>query len=197
MRASRIVLILAATAGIAGLAAYAYQVARPQPHPIKVADAARLAATAKPEPETVDARAPLFGPARVIDGDTLEIQGVEADLWTIKAPLPDRLCTGPDDERWACGEASRANLERLIGGRSVACRPEGPPPRDGRWLGLCFVSDVPCQPDGGACGSDLDSLNLAQVEQGWAADLEGQYADPEDVARERRIGLWRGRGDAF
>lgn len=196
MRASLIVLLLAATAGVAGLGLYAYETARPQVHPIKAADEARLAAM-PPPPEPVDSRTPLFGPARVIDGDTLAIQGVEADLWTIKAPLLDQQCTGPDDRRWACGEDSRANLERLIGGRNVACRPEGPPPRDGRWLGLCFVSDVPCQTEGGICESDLASLNLAQVEQGWAADQEGQYADPEDAARGRKAGLWHGRGDAF
>ncbi|MDG2530719.1 thermonuclease family protein [Caulobacter endophyticus] len=185
MGASKILLALLLVGGAVGAAALAYDAARPKVHPIKAAEA-REHPAAPPTKTTAN----LFGPAQIIYGDTLRVEGVEADLWTIVAPKLDLTCR-KDGQAWACGEASRANLEKLIGGRRVACRPEGPPSPDDHWQGLCFVSDTPCAEDGGGhCESDLTSLNLAQVEQGWASNFEGQYSDSEEAARERKAGLW-------
>lgn len=191
MPVSKILLAVLVVAGVVGAVAFAYDAARPRVHPIKAADARKYAALAQPPTSPDDPRTALFGPARAVDGDTLLVEGVEADLWTIDAPELAQTCEGPGGRPWACGEASRAHLETLIGGRQVACRPEGPPTRDGRWLGLCFVADAPC-PGGSACESDLNSLNLAQVTDGWAADIEGQYADSQVDARERKKGVWAG-----
>jgi endonuclease YncB( thermonuclease family) len=194
MRIPKALIALLVLAGVAGAAAFAYDAARPRVHPIKAADARKHPAPATaPAPVSGDTRGDLFGPARAIDGDTLLVQGVEADLWTIDAPELAQTCGDKDGQTWACGEASRAHLEKLIDGRQVACRPEGPPTEDGRWLGLCFVTDTPCQGDTGHCESDLESLNLAQVTDGWAADFEGQYADSEAVAQDGKAGLWAGR----
>lgn len=205
MRLSKTVLATLGIAMLVGAGAFAWEVARPRVHPIKEADARKYglggepAEAPAPAPtsapaagdDPADQRTDLFGPARALDGDTLVIDGVEADLWTIDAPDLGKTCER-DGSSWACGEASRANLERLIGGRMVACRPEGPPPRDGRWLGLCFVSASPCAAAEDNCASDLTSLNIAQVRQGWALDTEGQYAEPESDAREAKAGLWAG-----
>ena len=185
MRTAKTLLVLLLIGGAVGAAALAYDAARPKVHPIKAAEASEQPVT--PPGKT---SSNLFGKAEVIDGDTLRVEGVEADLWTIVAPPLDQTCH-KDGQAWACGEASRANLEKLIDGRRVACRPEGPPSPDDHWQGLCFVSDTPCAENGGGqCESDLTSLNLAQVEQGWASDFEGQYSDSEAVARERKAGLW-------
>lgn len=138
----------------------------------------------------VRAPAELFGTPVALDGDTLAFDGIEADLWTIDAPELGQPCTR-GGKLWKCGESSRKHLSSLISGRSVACRRQGSPEGDGRFVGLCFVSDEPCA-GGVACESDLTSLNLAMVSQGWALDLEGQYMDPQDDAKEKRIGLWSG-----
>jgi endonuclease YncB( thermonuclease family) len=139
-----------------------------------------------------DERGELFGPARAVDGDTLMIDGVQADLWTIVAPKLDETCSGADSRPWACGQASRDHLQRLVEGRRVACIPEGPPPSDGSWLGLCFVAEAPCRDASAPCKSDLNSLNLAQVRKGWARDFEGQYSEPEADAQEDKAGIWAG-----
>jgi endonuclease YncB( thermonuclease family) len=206
MVVSKVLVALLVVAGVIGAGAVAYDVARPRVHPIKQADFEKYAALA-PDPvaPVSPPRTRLFGEARAIDGDTLLIQDVEANLWTIDAPELAQTCEDRDGKSWACGDASRAHLEQLIGGRQVACRPEGPPPQDGRWAGLCFVADTPChgaagkgdtsQDDTGPCASDLTSLNLAQVTKGWATDIEGQYADNEEDARDRKIGIWAGRFD--
>ncbi|MES2035320.1 MAG: thermonuclease family protein [Pseudomonadota bacterium] len=177
---------------VAGVGALAWDAARPRVHPIKAADARKYSIALATPVDPADPRSDLFGRASAIDGDTLLIQGVEADLWTIDAPELAQTCD-KDGRSWACGDASRAHLEQLIGGRQVACRPEGPPTEDGRWLGICFVTDIPCQGDTGPCESDLESLNLAQVTDGWAADIEGQYMDSETDAQDRKAGLWAGR----
>ncbi|KSB88901.1 hypothetical protein AS593_00790 [Caulobacter vibrioides] len=202
MRGSRILVGLLVVAGLAIAAVFAYDAARPRVHPIKAADAARngvdlsSAAPAAAQPaQGPDGRAELFGPARVIDGDTLEIQGLRARLWTIDAPEPDQTCLDRDGASFACGQASREHLEKLIAGRKVACRPEGPPSDGDAWQGLCFVADAPCADAAAPCASDLSSLNLAMVRHGWAIDLEGQYADPESDAEADKAGLWAGRFD--
>lgn len=204
MAASKILLAVLIAAGVVGAGVFAYDVARPRVHPIKQADFEKYASR-PPDPvaPVSPPRDRLFGAAHAIDGDTLLIQDIEADLWTIDAPELGQTCQDKDGKSWDCGEASRAHLETLIGGRQVACRPEGPPSQDGRWAGLCFVSDTPChgavgqsetsQDDTGPCASELTSLNLAQVTKGWATDLEGQYADNQSNARDRKIGIWGGR----
>ncbi|USQ96700.1 thermonuclease family protein [Caulobacter sp. RL271] len=193
MRASRLVLAVLVVAGVIAAGVFAYEVARPRVHPIKQADERKYALGAQPPADPSDPRADLFGPAKAVDGDTLLVQGVEADLWTIDAPELGQTCEDADGRPWACGEAARAHLQTLIGDHRVACRPEGPPTADGRWLGLCYVAEAPCQGDTGPCESDLASLNLAMVENGWAVDQEGQYADSEDSAQARKAGLWAGR----
>lgn len=197
MRGAKLLVGLLVAAGLAGAAVYAYDAARPRVHPIKAADAREHALDA-PQPRfarDAEDRAEPFGPARVIDGDTLEIQGLRARLWTIDAPDLAQTCLDKDGASFACGQAAREHLEKLIAGRKVACRPEGPPSDGDAWQGLCFVADAPCQDEGGPCASDLDSLNLAMVRQGWAVDLEGQYSEPESDAEGDKAGLWAGRFD--
>lgn len=195
-------IVVALLAVLGAGAALIYDTVRPRVHPIKVADqqkmvehqnklrAARtMTAAAQTEARPTDP----FGTADVIDGDTLVIGKVTVDLWTIDAPELEQYCVR-GSERWPCGRDSRDHLQSLVKGRQIACRPEGPPEPDGRFVGLCFVRDTPCGPDG-ACESDLTSLNLAMVEQGAAMDVEGQYMDAQDDARGRKIGIWRGRLD--
>lgn len=203
MRPSPILLAMLAVVGLVGAATLAWDIARPRIHPIKVADARKYGTEARTGRPTApngaaasapngDNRTDLFGLARVVDGDTLEIGGVRAKLWTIGAPELAQTCVGEGGKPWACGEASRRHLQTLVAGRTVACRPEGPPPQDGGWLGLCFVAEAPCQDASVPCVSDLSSLNLAQVASGWATDLEGQYSEPQADARELRAGVWAG-----
>lgn len=188
------VLLLAVLA--AGL--YVYDAARPRVHPIKRADAARMAAfadrpappDATPTPASGKALpatplAELFGQALVVDGDTLSIGGTEVDLWTIDAPALTQTCHR-NGRPWLCGAYAREELSKLIDGRKVACRPEGPDAS--RFIGLCFVRDTPCTEQ--ACESSNGSLNLAMVARGAAVDIEGQFTDDESDARDQKRGLW-------
>ncbi|MGH6612586.1 thermonuclease family protein [Sphingomonas sp.] len=193
-------IVVALLAALGTGAALVYDIARPHVHPIKVADQRKMAERQSQllaaraltvAPPAIARPTGLFGTADVVDGDTLIIGGVTADLWTIDAPELEQYCER-GSTRWPCGQDSRRLLQSLVKGRRVACRPEGPPEPDGRFVGLCFVRDTPCGQDN-ACESDLTSLNLAMVEHGAAMDIEGQYMDAQADAREQKIGIWRGR----
>ncbi len=80
----------------------------------------------------------------------------------------------------------------MVGGRSVACRPEGSDGTPERPTVLCFVRETMCAADR-ACETELGSLNLAMIARGAAVDVEGHFMDTEDDAQEARRGLWGSR----
>jgi endonuclease YncB( thermonuclease family) len=83
------------------------------------------------------ALANVTGPARVIDGDTLEIQGERVRLHGIDAPETGQVCS-LNGKPWSCGRAATDLLRDLIGGREVDCRSLGRD-RYGRMIGKCKV----------------------------------------------------------
>ena len=70
-----------------------------------------------------------LGRARVVDGDTLEVDGTRVRLAGVDAPeLGQRCSTGGDvlaagSATYACGERAAAALTDRIGGDPVACEP--------------------------------------------------------------------------
>lgn len=125
------------------------------------------------------AQADVRGAARVIDGDTLDVAGVQIRLFGVDAPELDQPCGD-----WPCGRWARDELARLIGGRQVTCA-EGAQDRYGRLLARC---------DAGR-----GDLGLAMVQRGAAFAYRryaNDYVGAERQARAAERGLWRdgGRG---
>lgn len=79
----------------------------------------------------------LTGPARVIDGDTLEVQGQRVRLHGVDAPEKDQLCR-LKGSAYHCGLVSLVALEELLDGQPVTCEPKGRD-RYGRVVARCFV----------------------------------------------------------
>ena len=80
---------------------------------------------------------------RVVDGDTLRVDGVTYRLWDIDAPEAHQSCA--DD--WPAGQAATEHLRALIGDRQVSCEPKTVD-RYGRTVAVCHV-------DGRDLGADM------------------------------------------
>lgn len=64
------------------------------------------------------------GPARVIDGDTIEVGGTSFRLSGIDAPEMGQPCASNAGAVFDCGEVARRGLEEAVAGREVACQAE-------------------------------------------------------------------------
>ena len=125
------------------------------------------------------ALAQITGPARVIDGDTLEIAGERIRLHGIDAPESKQTCIA-DDVTWPCGQRATAALVAFIGGVPVRCVEQGTD-RYGRTIATCYAQ-----------GEDIEAF---MVLNGWALAYRRyslDYVDEEATAQDARAGLWRG-----
>lgn len=128
---------------------------------------------------------PFSGRARVIDGDTFDMNGIRVRMQGIDALEHDQSCNRPGG-RFGCGAAAKDALVALIGGDTVTCVPDGSTTH-GRTVAVCSVRRD---------GALLD-LNAAMVRSGLAFDCprysEGRYAREEAEARAEKAGAWAGR----
>ena len=118
-------------------------------------------------------------PARVIDGDTLDVAGVRVRLWGIDAPESRQTCEA-DGRNYACGERATRHLRTLVAGRTVSCEPRTRD-RYGRTVALCRT--------------DRSDLGAAMVRDGWALAFvryAADYAAEEREARAALRGMWQG-----
>jgi endonuclease YncB( thermonuclease family) len=124
--------------------------------------------------------APLIGPARVLDGDSIEIAGARIRLQGIDAPEWEQACADAAGQAWPCGKAAAQELRRHIGARDLTCEPSGFD-RYNRMLATCFDTD----------GSDL---NAWIVRRGWALAYGGgrNYRSEQDEAETAKRGIWTG-----
>lgn len=134
--------------------------------------------------ESARAAEMVSGHARVIDGDTIEINGVRIRLEGIDAPETGQRCNrrvvGVLVLTWACGSAAANTLEELTRGKAVSCQSAGID-RYGRMLGICAV--------------DGQDINAEMVRRGmaWAfVKYSRRYEAIEEEARRKRIGIFEG-----
>lgn len=117
---------------------------------------------------------------RVVDGDTLAVEGQRIRLFGIDAPERDQMCEAAG-RSYACGRAAGEALARLIGDARLSCVERDRDPY-GRSVATCT-----------AAGRDL---NRAMVAEGWAVAYtrySRDYVRDEAEARRARRGLWQGR----
>ena len=126
------------------------------------------------------AQAEIVGPARVIDGDRLEIRGQRIRLAGIDAPELGQDCLR-DGGPWPCGQDAKRALARRIGLQAVNCVPTEKE-RDGWILAACSVA-----------GKDLGEWMLLN---GWAVAshlYSYEYSRAEAMAKSERRGIWGSR----
>lgn len=119
--------------------------------------------------------AEVRGPARVIDGQTIEVKGQRLRLYGIAAPALESDCEIAG-KRLACGRISRSALMDLTAGTTIECEP------------VVGAADV------AVCRADGYCLSEGMTYTGWArADtaVTDRYLRFEEDARRRHRGLWR------
>jgi endonuclease YncB( thermonuclease family) len=128
----------------------------------------------------------VIGPAQVVDGDTIVVQGVRVRLEGIDAPELEQSCARASGIRfwgfagtWKCGREAAEHVERLVRQRVVRCEGFGTDAY-GRMLGVCTV-------EGLEINSDLVRQGLA-----WAfAKYSQRYVAVEAEAKNARSGIWQ------
>lgn len=130
-------------------------------------------------PGRADMTGDVGGSARVIDGQTLELNGQRLRLEGIDAPPPGTRCRLRGNER-DCGHISATALMDLVAGVEITCR--------------LRTSTAPDGARYARCEADGYDLSEGMVYAGWAqADLAqmDRYAGLEAAARVARRGMWR------
>jgi endonuclease YncB( thermonuclease family) len=119
----------------------------------------------------------ISGPARGIDGDSLNLSGIEVRLHGVDAPELAQSCMR-GGAPWACGKEAAGRLANLIADKPVRCEQ-----RDiddyGRIVATCQAGGV--------------DLGGAMVTDGLAVALphfSDRYVAAEARARAVKLGLW-------
>lgn len=109
----------------------------------------------------------------VIDGDTLDVDGVRYRIEGIDAPEHGQKCGS-----WACGKAATSHLRELTEGHDVMCS-AGSEDDYERIVATCWVDDV-------ELGRTMVLAGLA-----WAfIKYSDTYLQEEAQARQSGIGIW-------
>ena len=122
----------------------------------------------------------LLGPARIVDGDTLHLNGTKIRLHGIDAPETRQECRRDNGAPYRCGEAATEALRALVASNPVQCQGTTHD-RYGRLIGVCYANGV--------------NLNAEMVRQGWALAYRRyskDYVSAEDEAQAAKRGVWAG-----
>ncbi|MET4687643.1 thermonuclease family protein [Sinorhizobium fredii] len=126
----------------------------------------------------------IVGRASVVDGDTIEIRSQRIRLHGVDAPESWQLCGDGDGGSYRCGREAAIALERFLAASRPARCKIIERDRYGRFVATCFRAD----------GREI---NRWLVANGNAVDWEkysgGHYADVQEAARSKGVGIWRGK----
>ena len=117
---------------------------------------------------------------RVVDGDSLVVDGQDVRLWGIDAPEYNQTCYDAKGIEYVCGDVSFQYLKGIVGD-NVVCE-SIVVDRYKRQVSVCDVDGI--------------NINEKMVESGMAV-VYGQYSNEyEDVqvkAKESKSGIWQGK----
>jgi len=115
---------------------------------------------------------------RIIDGDTIKLNGERIRFAGIDTPEPKQICTLDNIEIF-CGNLATIVLKEKIGNEIVTCEREKALDKYNRILGECFING--------------ESLSKFLVRNGYAfafVKYSKKYVEDENFAKKNNLGLW-------
>ena len=115
---------------------------------------------------------------RIIDGDTIELNGERIRFSGIDTPEPKQICTLDNIEIF-CGNLATVVLKEKIGNEIVTCEREKELDKYNRILAECFVKE--------------QSLSSYMVKNGYAFAyryFSDKFIEDENYAKQNLLGLW-------
>ncbi|MEM0987980.1 MAG: thermonuclease family protein [Pseudomonadota bacterium] len=122
----------------------------------------------------------VSGPARLVDGDTLIIEGRTVRLHGIDAPETRQTCWDDRGRDYRCGVAALDGLRDLVGNALVTCRGTERDRHD-RLIAVCRAGSTDLN-------SRMVAMGLAIAYRRFSND----YLAEEVSARNASLGLWGG-----
>ena len=121
----------------------------------------------------------IIGKAKIIDGDTININSNKIRLHGIDAPENKQNCIFKKKE-WPCGKQSTNELKKLINNQVINCYVNDIDIYD-RYIAICLIDKL--------------NLNRTMVKEGWATAyryFSKDYIIEEGHARKNKLGIWKG-----
>jgi endonuclease YncB( thermonuclease family) len=128
----------------------------------------------------------VSGPAKVIDGDIIQVDKTRVILWGVDAPERTQKCKVGSLE-WACYEAARTGLGELIAAGEASCTLTADKPDVfARRYGVCTSA-------GKDIGGEMVRLGFARAYVDQAPD----YLAQEEEAKVAKAGIWQDGADVM
>lgn len=126
----------------------------------------------------------LQGPARIVDGDTLYVEGQKVRLYAIDAPEKKQSCKTSKGDEYACGERSQQALQARVGSSPVRCEVKTKD-QYGRNVAACSVLS-------GRTSEDMGQWLVANGHAVAYRKISNEYVAAEEKARAQHLGIWSG-----
>ncbi len=123
----------------------------------------------------------IIGPVRVVNGDTLMMDGRYIRLFAIDAPEADQTCANKMGRAYHCGRVAATWLRDWLMDNPVECHIMQQD-KKGNMMGVCSLGQY--------------DIGAALVNAGWAiayTKYSDVYVPYQEQAMSRRDGLWQGK----
>lgn len=121
---------------------------------------------------------PAYAGIKVVDGDSLKINGAKVRLYGLDAPEHDQTCEA-DGSEYSCGQDAKIALQGLITDETFCVIKGGD--RYKRVLAVCYNGNK--------------DINAELVRKGFAVAYvryAKDYVKQESKARQNKAGIWQG-----
>ncbi len=120
----------------------------------------------------------IYGFPKVINGDTIAINGQYFKLFGVDAPESNQTCADKQGRSYYCGKEAANWLNSWITNNEIECRVMKADAK-GNMMGICSLGQY--------------DIGAALVNAGWAVAAVDIYYSYEQQAQTNKRGLWQGR----